>query len=169
MLGCYGRLSTGGLAAARAWRIGIQKDEGGWQPFRYAAYHGHLDVLRVLLARTRIPDMDAQDIIRMPETIGFSSDAIISEDCKARVRELLNQALAESGLMPPSHTPSILQNVNQGNYPAQYLQSHNLRDCESFLPQELPATLEQGQPSSRSTTPKHGYRLNLHNPSTIVA
>ncbi|KAJ5598179.1 hypothetical protein N7537_008263 [Penicillium hordei] len=135
-----------------------KKDEGGWQPFRYAAYHGHLDVLRVLLARTRIPDMDAQDIIRMPETIGFSSDAIISEDCKARVRELLNQALAESGLMPPSHTPSILQNVNQGNYPAQYLQSHNLRDCESFLPQELPATLEQGQPSSRSTTPEHGYR-----------
>ncbi|KAJ5202491.1 hypothetical protein N7449_004570 [Penicillium cf. viridicatum] len=127
-----------------------KKDEGGWQPFRYAAYHGHLDVLQALLARTRIPGMDVPNIIRMPETIGFSSDAIISENCKARVRKLLNQALAESGLMPPSHTPR--------NYPAQYLQSHNSRDRERFLPQELPATLEQGLPSSRSTTPERGYR-----------
>lgn len=135
-----------------------KKDEGGWQPFRYAAYHGHLDVLRALLARTRIPDMDVPDIIRMPETIGFSPDAIISEDCKARVGELLNQALADSGLMPPSHTPSMPQNVNQGNYPAQYSLPPNSRDRESFLPQELPATLEHGLPSSRSTTPEHGYR-----------
>ncbi|CAI7608891.1 unnamed protein product [Penicillium viridicatum] len=135
-----------------------KKDEGGWQPFRYAAYHGHLDVLQALLARTRIPDMDVPDIIRMPETIGFSPDAIISEDCKARVGELLNQALADSGLMPPSHTSSMLQNMNQGKYPAQYLQSPNSRERESFLPQELPATLEQGLSSSRSTTPERGYR-----------
>ncbi|KAJ5962306.1 hypothetical protein N7501_007247 [Penicillium viridicatum] len=135
-----------------------KKDEGGWQPFRYAAYHGHLDVLQALLARTRIPDMDVPDIIRMPETIGFSPDAIISENCKARVGELLNQALANSGLMPPSHTSSMLQNMNQGNYPAQDLQSPNSRERESFLPQELPATLEQGLPSSRSTTPERSYR-----------
>ncbi|KAJ5266111.1 hypothetical protein N7524_007129 [Penicillium chrysogenum] len=135
-----------------------KKDEGGWQPFRYAAYHGHLDVLQALLARTSIPDIDVSDIIRMPETVAFSPDAIISEDCKARVRELLNQALADSGLMPPSHTPSMVQNVNQGNYPAQYIQSRNSRERESFLPQELPSTLEQGLPSSRSTTPERGYR-----------
>ncbi|KAJ5302116.1 hypothetical protein N7508_006979 [Penicillium antarcticum] len=135
-----------------------KKDEGGWQPFRYAAYHGHLDVLQTLLARTSIPDMDVPDIIRMPETIGFSPDAIISDDCKARVRELLNQALAESGLMPSSHAPIMPQTVNQGNSPTQYLPSRKLRDGESFLPQELPATLEQGLPSSRSTTPERGYR-----------
>ncbi|OQE44563.1 hypothetical protein PENCOP_c002G02537 [Penicillium coprophilum] len=135
-----------------------KKDEGGWQPFRYAAYHGHLDVLQVLLARTSIPDMDVPDIIRMPETIGFSPDTIISEDCKARVRELLNKALADSGLMPLHHTPSILQNGNQGIYPAQYSQSRNSRDHESFFPQELPATLEHGLPSSRSTTPERDYR-----------
>lgn len=141
-----------------------KKDEGGWQPFRYAAYHGHLDVLQALLARTRIPDMDVPDVIRMPETIGFSPDAIISENCKARVGKLLNQALADSGLMPPSHTPSVLQNVNQGNYPAQYSQPSNLRDRESFLPQELPATLEHGLPSSRSTTPERGYRAEPPQP-----
>ncbi|KAJ6184510.1 hypothetical protein N7519_005811 [Penicillium mononematosum] len=135
-----------------------KKDEGGWQPFRYAAYHGHLDVLQALLARTSIPDMDVSDIIRMPETVAFSPDAIISEDCKARVRELLNQALADSGLMPPSHTPSTPQNVNQGSYLPQYLHSRNPRDRENLLPQELPSTLEQGLPSSRSTTPDRGYR-----------
>ncbi|KAJ5177551.1 uncharacterized protein N7500_000250 [Penicillium coprophilum] len=134
-----------------------KKDEGGWQPFRYAAYHGHQDVLQVLLSRTSIPDMDVPDIIRMPETIGFSPDATISEDCKARVKELLNQALADSGLMPPRHTPSMPQNVNQGTDPAQYSQSRNSRDRESFFPQELPATLEHGLPSSRSTTPERGY------------
>ncbi|KAJ5942684.1 hypothetical protein N7516_002852 [Penicillium verrucosum] len=141
-----------------------KKDEGGWQPFRYAAYHGHLDILQALLVRTRIPDMDVPDIIRMPETIGFSPDVIISEDCKARVRELLNQALVDSGLMPPSHPPSMPRNVNQGNYPAQYSQSPNSRDRESFLPQELPATLEHGLPSSRSTTPERGYRAEPPQP-----
>jgi ankyrin repeat protein len=142
-----------------------KKDEGGWQPFRYAAYHGHLDVLQTLLARTSIPDMDVPDIIRMPETIGFSPDTVISEDCKNRVRELLNQALADSGLMPPSHVPSMPQTESQWSSSAQYSQPSHARDFGGFLPQELrflpqelPATLEQGLPSSRSTTPERGYR-----------
>jgi ankyrin repeat protein len=135
-----------------------KKDEGGWQPFRYAAYHGHVDVLQALLIRTSIPNMDVPDIIRMPETIGFSPDAIISEDCKARVGELLNQTLANSGLIPPSHIPNMPQTGNRGHYPAQYIEPRNLRDHKSFLPQELPATLEHGLPSSRSTTPERGYR-----------
>ncbi|KAJ5781214.1 hypothetical protein N7457_006374 [Penicillium paradoxum] len=135
-----------------------KKDEGGWQPFRYAAYHGHLDVLQALLARTIIPDIDVPDIVRMPETIGFSPDPIVSEECKARVRELLNQALPGSRLMHPSHTSSMPQNVDQGHCPTQHFESRDSRDRESFLPQELPATLEQGLPSSRSTTPERSYR-----------
>ncbi|KAJ5753757.1 uncharacterized protein N7511_007910 [Penicillium nucicola] len=135
-----------------------KKDEVGWQPFRYAAYNGHLDVLQALLARTSIPDMDVPDIIRMPEIIGFSPDAVISEDCKSQVKELLSQALTDSGLMPPTHIQSIPQTVSQVISPAQYSQIHNVRDSGSPLPQELPATLEQGLPSSRSTTPERGYR-----------
>ncbi|KAJ6023307.1 hypothetical protein N7499_008659 [Penicillium canescens] len=142
-----------------------KKDEGGWQPFRYAAYHGHLDVLQTLLARTSIPDMDVPDIIRMPETIGFSPDTVISEDCKIRVKELLNQALADSGLVRPSHVPSMPQTGSQWSSSAQYSQPSHVQAFGSFLPQELrflpqelPATLEQGLPSSRSTTPERGYR-----------
>jgi ankyrin repeat protein len=135
-----------------------KKDEGGWQPFRYAAHHGHLDVLQALLPRTRIPDVDVPDIMRIPETIGLSSDVILSEDCKSRVGEILNHALAESGLITPSHTTTMQQTVNQGSHPGQYSHSGNSRDRESILPQELPATLEHGLPSSRSTTPERGYR-----------
>jgi ankyrin repeat protein len=144
-----------------------KKDEGGWQPFRYAAYHGHLDVLEALLARTIIPNLDVPDIIRMPETIGFSPEAVVSEDCKSQVKELLNQALTDSGLMPPSHVRSVPQTENQWIPPAQHPQSSEVRNFGNFLPQalrflpqELPATLEQGLPSSRSTTPERGYRAS---------
>ncbi|KAJ5494361.1 hypothetical protein N7463_010448 [Penicillium fimorum] len=123
----------------QAWRIGIQKGRGRLAAFHYAAYHGHLDVLQVLLARTSISDTDVSEIIRSDE-------------------RTFNQALADSGMMPPSRTSSMLRNVNRGNYPGQYLQSPNSRERENFLPQELPATIEHGLPISRSTTPERGYR-----------
>ncbi|CAG7929013.1 unnamed protein product [Penicillium olsonii] len=142
-----------------------RKDEGGWQPFRHAAYHGHVEVLKVLLAHTRIPDTEVSDVISMPETIGFHPDFMITEDRKVQVRELLNQALAESGQMPPTRISKMALTVNNGNHPAQSSQDRYSQDCESLVPQELPATLEQGLPSSRSATPERDLRAEITRPN----
>ncbi|CAG8057680.1 unnamed protein product [Penicillium salamii] len=151
--------------------IASKKDERGWQPFRYAAYHGHTDVLQLLLEYTKISDVDVPDIINMTETIGFSPDAVVTEQSKVRIRELLNQAVVVSGQMPPIQGASILQTIGQHSNNAQSVHSRSTRDREGFLPQELPATLEQGLPSSRSTTPEYGYRAERpqsNNPSARI-
>lgn len=68
----------------------LRKDETGWQPIRYAAYHGHLEVLQLLLFHGKIPELDATEINAIPETIGFAPG--ISDEKKVRVRLLFEQA-----------------------------------------------------------------------------
>ena len=133
-----------------------RKDEGGYQPFRHAAYHGHVEVLKALLTHTRISDMDVSDIINMPETIGFSPDGMITEDCRSLVRELINEAVAASGQMP--------LNGNHGNHNTRCSRSRYSQDCESLVPHELPTTLEQGLPSSRSATPERDIMAEMRRP-----
>lgn len=70
----------------------LRKDETGWQPFRYAAYYGHPDVLQLLLSYSNVPVVDIPDIMAMPETVGFAPDADISDERKRQVQLLLEQA-----------------------------------------------------------------------------
>jgi ankyrin repeat protein len=74
-----------------------QRDEFGYIPLRYAAYYGHPDVLQLLLEEGAELVDDGEDshgwgFVLMPDMIGFSDDANISEDRRRRVRELLEEA-----------------------------------------------------------------------------
>lgn len=134
----------------------IRKDKDGRQPFRYAAYHGHPEVLRLLLSCSHIPDLDIPDLLLIPEAIGFSAQSEISDERKRQVDELLKQALENPDSLKNA-VPSVLRRGDQQEFyerefrpPAQM--SHEI--FRSGGPQELPGNLEQGLPSSRSATPE---------------
>lgn len=155
----------------------LSKDEMGWQPIRYAAYHGHPDVLEALIraepsAAINLDNSFSPDYFGMsPDKIGFAPDASISPDRKRRVVELFTQVQRRSvpidNIIPsipsrraaatsqPLHeepattpTPSRIS-----LYAATTAPIHN--DSQQY---ELPGTLEHGLPSSRSTTPTHMHR-----------
>jgi ankyrin repeat protein len=106
----------------------LKKDETGWQPFRYAAYHGHPDVLDLLLSRSNISESGIPDIMNMPETIGFSPS--VSEDKRHEVLQLLRQTLkpVNPHMAPPSQfssqrsppLPDQLLHQHLTNVPAQF-------------------------------------------------
>ncbi|KAJ5713524.1 uncharacterized protein N7483_010705 [Penicillium malachiteum] len=117
----------------------LRKDETGWQPFRYAAYHGHQDVLQLLLSYSNISDIDFPDIMMMPETIGFSTDANISDEKKRQIQQLLAQVFGQLSperiMNANSHSPSMISQpptvIQQGilahKYPKSYYpDSHEL-------------------------------------------
>ncbi|KAJ5116623.1 hypothetical protein N7456_000971 [Penicillium angulare] len=68
----------------------LKKDEAGWQPIRYAAYHGHHDLLELLLTSTNFSDPIKPEVIRMSEKLGFSSDVPLST--QNRIQELLQHS-----------------------------------------------------------------------------
>ncbi|KAJ5612349.1 hypothetical protein N7510_005543 [Penicillium lagena] len=138
-----------------------RKDKDGRQPFRYAAYHGHPEVLQLLLSCSHIPDLDIPDLLLMPEAIGFSAQSEISDEKKRQVDELLKQALENPDSFRNA-VPSFLRGGDQReSYERKFRPPAQMsRDIpRSGDPQELPGNLEQGLPSSRSTTPE-GMRRN---------
>lgn len=71
-----------------------QKDELGWPPIRYAAHYGHPEVLELLLNQASHPsnsDTGTSAFGHIGEYVGFAAGSNISEERKARVRELLFQ------------------------------------------------------------------------------
>ncbi|KAJ5092286.1 hypothetical protein NUU61_007156 [Penicillium alfredii] len=138
----------------------LRKDETGWQPFRYAAYHGHPDVLQLLLSCSNIPELDIPDMILMPETIGFSPHAHISDERKWQVQGLLNQALVHPESMAKGANSSVprTESARDSNSRSCPLPLQLTREVGTSTRQELPGNLEQGLPSSRSATPERVHR-----------
>ena len=127
----------------------IKRDERGWQPYRYAAYYGHPSVLRLLMSCSLAKE-DA-DLGLTVERIGFAPSADISVDKKREVQSLLVQ------MQHPS--PPLAESA-----PAWTALHHTDSSPTAVAsPQELPGTLEQGLPASRSQTPEHMRRgLSVH-------
>ncbi|KAJ5697864.1 hypothetical protein N7488_011548 [Penicillium malachiteum] len=128
----------------------LRKDETGWHPFRYAAYHGHPDVLQLLLSYSNISDIDIPDIMMMPETIGFSTDAGISDEKKRQIQQILQQAFGKFGseriIDANSYSPSMISQpptVIQQGIPAHiYPKYHSPDSTELDTPTygELPGS-----------------------------
>ena len=142
-----------------------RSNETGWQPARYAAYHGHPDVLQLLLVNSPPSTNAGLDPALTAERIGFAPHVTIPEERKNKVRELLGQSQRdhlsiESAPVPvsrdlplPPAAPAaykpyklVLPSSQNG---ARNVSIHEDRTS----PQELPGTLEQGLPNSRSVTP----------------
>ncbi|KAJ5261352.1 hypothetical protein N7478_011947 [Penicillium angulare] len=83
----------------------LKKDEAGWQPIRYAAYHGHHDVLELLLTSTNFSDPVKPEVIRMSEKLGFSTDVPLST--QNRIQDLLQRSypVASSARPQPPISP----------------------------------------------------------------
>jgi ankyrin repeat protein len=147
-----GHLHVASLLLARGASV-LKKDEAGWQPMRYAAYHGQPELLQLLLSSGKIPDADIADIINMPDTVGFSPG--VPEDRMHQVHQLLNQTLGRS-LQRPSVPPPLTQyGVSQGESirdslssihtpsPAPDLPFPSVFEADSSTPFELPGSLDQ--------------------------
>lgn len=140
-------------------------DEMGWQPARYAAYHGHPDVLQLLLVNSPPSTNAGLDPALTAERIGFAPHVTIPEERKNKVRELLSQA--QRNHLSVEHTPAAVPRdlplplAAPATYkpfklalPSSQNGAHNVSFHEDRTsPQELPGTLEQGLPNSRSVTP----------------
>lgn len=145
-----------------------QGDESGWKPARYAAYNGHPKVLELLLANSTESYQDLS-----ADKIGFSPDATISEDQKAQVCQLLNQAsrqprhsIVSAGVRTaprPSPLPQEVSPFVSSSFP-----TGNPDISDAARPYELPGNLEQGLPASRSHTPEQ-MRGNEVNAAHAVA
>lgn len=163
----------------------LSKDEVGWSPIRYATYHGHPEVLEALLAanpsaaNVNVDNQFSPDCIGMSlDKVTFAADPNISEDRKRRVLDILTRArrspsASTNSAFSPQPTPPPVGNTAStatSSMPSSSVyQSYSTAPSypiSSFAtpPQELPGTLEQGLPSSRSTTPVQ-MRRNRHNPS----
>jgi ankyrin repeat protein len=157
----------------------LSKDEMGWSPVRNAAYYGHPDVLQALI--TAEPSAANQDYGFSPDSfglspdkIGFAPDAGISPERKRRVLEILNRSSPrESALVNeviPSRQPPATPVPHAEPFAMARPNSYDPTSLGSSVvpafstpvndprPTELPGTLEQGLPSSRSTTPTHMHR-----------
>lgn len=142
-----------------------RSDETGWQPARYAAYYGHPDVLQFLLVNSSPSTNAGLDPALTADKIGFAPHVTVPEERKNKVRELLGQAQQNqfSVESPPEPVPRDLPLPPAA--PAAYkpyklvLPSSQNRARNVIInedrtsPQELPGTLEQGLPNSRSVTP----------------
>lgn len=136
-----------------------RKDEVGKQPFHYAAFHGHPDVLQLLLSCSKVSALDIPDNLLLPEPIGFSSQAPISDEKKRQVQHLLWQALEDPESISNGAPNGYLRagSHQQSSTPRPPVQG--VGEASDSSRPELPATLEQGLPSSRSATPS-GMRGN---------
>ncbi|BCR89040.1 ankyrin repeat protein [Aspergillus chevalieri] len=142
-----------------------RSDETGWQPARYAAYHGHPDVLQLLLINSPASSNAGLDPELTADNIGFAPHVMIPEERKKKVRELLGQAQRgplsiESAPAPvprdlplPPAAPAAYKPFKLV-LPSSQNGARNVAINEDRTsPQELPGTLEQGLPNSRSVTP----------------
>jgi hypothetical protein len=88
-----------------------QKDEFGWSPIRYAAAHGYPEVLELLLTQASTLSDDfagASTFDNTGEYVGFAAVSGMSEERKARIRELLFQAEDQADVYMVERTvPSI--------------------------------------------------------------
>lgn len=154
----------------------LKEDEQGWLPYQHAAYHGNPRVLELLLPRT-LAGLAPGTLgsTRPLDAIGFAPAADISEERKREVLGLLRrvqhqpESFAQSIATPnaPSCTPerhrvtesTIAGNVRAGlahlASPAAMIPE---RESRANSTQELPGSLEQGLPVSRSQTPEHMHR-----------
>ena len=138
----------------------VRSDETGWQPARYAAHYGHPEVLQLLLANRPTSANDVAESglsLTTSERIGFAPHAVIPEERKRRVRELLDQSRRQS-LAATEHTPR----------PIQMSPFEPVNNQITMPPQELPGTLEQGLPDSRSATPDQMRRDNTTSSQAVV-
>lgn len=138
----------------------VRSDETGWQPARYAAYYGHPEVLQLLLVNSPTSANDVAESglgLTTSENIGLAPHAVIPEERKRRVQELLDQNRRQ----PPAatgHPPRPMQMS-----PFEYTNNQI-----TMPPQELPGTLEQGLPDSRSDTPDQMRRDNTTTSQAVV-
>lgn len=154
----------------------LKLDEQDWYPYQHAVYHGNLRVLELLLPRTLAGLAPGTlDSKLEPGAIGFAPAADISEERKREVLGLLHRArhqpesFARSTAIPntSSYIPGmhrVTQSTVAGNggagsahftSPAAVIPEREVRANSA---QELPGSLEQGLPVSRSQTPEHMHR-----------
>jgi ankyrin repeat protein len=95
-----------------------QKDEHGWSPIQYAAHYGHPEVLELLLTQASTESDDVTETSAFDnarEYVIFDTGLNISEERRARVRELLFQAENQSnayvteGILPSTRSRSLDQ------------------------------------------------------------
>lgn len=170
----------------------LSKDELGWTPARYAAYYGHPEVLEAIVTAepSALSFLDSTSF--SPDTIGqalgrsgFSLDATVPPDRRRRVIEILKRSCQQQ---PPAtlSMDAILGSSNQNSTPAPRSMPHRRHTPGPFpftsmappgvshtseqpTPNELPGTLEQGLPSSRSATPPHMHRYEREEEETALA
>lgn len=148
----------------------LRGDETGWQPARYAAYYGHPEVLQLLLVNSPTP-IDNSGFGLSAEEIGFAPHATIPEDRKRKVRILLNRRHPHPHGHPTATTGSTLMSVprpSPRSTPISPFEPTRTKEPSIALPsqpQELPGTLEQGLPDSRSVTPDQ-MRRDMRQPDT---
>lgn len=149
----------------------LKEDETGWQALRYAAYHGHAEVLQLLLSNDKIPETEIHEITSILETIGFSPG--IPEESKKRVQEVLAQAVGyrfPNPLPTQTHFNRPLQAAccaPLGSLPGTYMHSlpaHFPYEADSSTPLELPGSLDQDLSHSQSISPEH---ISVNNTSSV--
>ncbi|KAF5016840.1 hypothetical protein F66182_11350 [Fusarium sp. NRRL 66182] len=165
----------------------LSKDEMGWTPASYAAYYGHPEVLEAIIAAepSALSFLDFSNF--SPDTVGvrsgllgFSPDATVPPDQRSQVIEILERtrqqqpapapsmderlvsSSQDSRTLVPLATPHrrlapVLSSFSSNAITAAAASSWFPTTYED-LPNELPGTLEQGLPSSRSATPPHMHR-----------
>lgn len=175
----------------------LSKDELGWTPARYAAYYGHPEVLEAIIAAepSALSFLDSTNF--SPDTVGvtsgqlgFALDTTVPPDQRRQVIKILKRSqeqqpapLMDEMLLPSSRfspTPvvpraqphhrlprsspfssmAVTGAAASPGFPTMY---------EDPPPNELPGTLEQGLPSSRSATPPHMHRGEREEEETALA
>ncbi|KAF9892168.1 hypothetical protein FE257_002574 [Aspergillus nanangensis] len=154
----------------------LKRDERGWRPFYHAIHHGHPAVLRLLLSRDSARSADEEpDLLQFLENFGFSPSADITEEKKGEVRSMLGKKsrfpIGTIAARPSRSTPLMQEWELRQTRPASTVAPSNFQYTPEATPaqqtpvlvptngpQELPGTLEQGLPPSRSHTPErmHG-------------
>ncbi|EAW08625.1 ankyrin repeat protein [Aspergillus clavatus NRRL 1] len=144
----------------------VKKDGFGWQPHHYAAYNAHPDILALLLSHGPVSASDGTEFGQDASRIGFAPHAGISEEQKEQIRGLLHrdgtQLEGQTQNMTFQGTQPIVGTCNDTpGVPSIHVQAqptHSSTAISAVAPQELPVTLEQGLPASRSATPEHMRR-----------
>ncbi|PIG85153.1 ankyrin repeat protein [Aspergillus arachidicola] len=148
----------------------LKRDEQGWQPYHHAAHYGHVDVLRLLLSCSPTGwVMEGAGEGFTTERIGFSPSANISEEKKNEIQDLLSESrrrpVATTQSSPP-RVPPFMGDVTLRTLPIRGQNRPSGLAGNQYGPstgqapviQELPGTLEQGLPPSRSATPEQMHR-----------
>ena len=153
-----------------------KQDEQDWYPYQHAAYHGNPRVLELLLPRT-LAGLAPGTLNSKPQlyAMGFSPAEGISEKRKRGVLGLLHRARHQpESFAPntaiPNASPYVpeMHRVTQSNVAgnggaglAHFTPPAAMnpqREARADSAQELPGSLEQGLPVSRSQTPEHMHR-----------